>query len=130
VGAESGWADIPESGGTVLASRACGLANMGKAAIEEAIELTQNANRLHHVGRHLAGEAAPNAVAESVAIAVAREVLSNPMTSIMWRMKTSGQAVTMFVGRTEGRLVGVAVADETLGNVAKNSLVEMIEFKK
>ncbi len=107
---------------------------LGKAAIDEAIELTEAAGRLHHVARHLAEEgiieAGTNAAVAAGGEAVARAVLNKPITMVMTRMATSGQAIRMFVGEYGGRYVGVAVADETAGNVVKRSIVEMIELKR
>jgi hypothetical protein len=87
------------------------------------------------VGRHLANKeigiitATSDAAIAAEAEVIARNILSKPITTILTRMEKSGQAVLMYVGAVNGKVIGVAIAQESLGTAVTKSVVLMVEIK-
>jgi RHS repeat-associated protein len=98
---------------------------LSRAAIDEA--LASDA-RVLHAGRHLVDEgilAGSNAVIAAGTRTIASEVLSNPFASfITWIGAGAGEIpVRLFVGSVGGGSIGVGIADQAVGAVAKGAIV-------
>ena len=96
-------------------------AGIGEALADEA--------RVLHAGRHLAEEGlvegGTNAAVAAGTRTIVSEVLNHPITSFITRIGAGeGEVpVRLFVGQVQGKLVGVALADQAVGSVAKGGLV-------
>jgi RHS repeat-associated protein len=105
---------------------------LSRAAIGDA--LADEARVLHAAKNLVKGgvlEEGTNAALAAGTRAVAREILSNPIASFVTRIGTAAgeTAVRVFVGQSSGRLVGVAIADEAAGAVAKGQIVTTLILK-
>lgn len=91
--------------------------------------------RVLHAGRHLVEGAVlkegTNAAIAAGTRTVATDILSNPIASFVTRIGTGAgeTAVRVFVGQSGGRLVGVAIADQAAGAVAKGQIVTTLILK-
>lgn len=105
---------------------------MSRSAVGEALA---DEARVLHAGRHLVEggvlKEGSNAAVATGTRAVAGEILSHPVASFVTRIGTgSGEtAVRVFVGRSGGKLVGVAIADQAAGAVAKGQIVTTLILK-
>lgn len=104
---------------------------VNKARIGEALA---DQARVLHGGRHLVEEGlikgATNAAIASGTRGIVAEILSKPLASFIARIGVAeGEvAVRVFVGKVEGKLVGVALAEQAVGSVAKGGLVTIKIF--
>lgn len=121
------------------ASRRLGLevgADLGIALSRSAVkEALADEGRVLHSGRNLVKggviqEGTNTAIAAGTR-AVAEEILNHPIASFIDRigLGTGETAVRVFVGRSGGQLVGVAIADEAAGAVAKGQIVTTLIIK-
>ncbi|MGH9629947.1 MAG: RHS repeat-associated core domain-containing protein, partial [Bryobacteraceae bacterium] len=101
---------------------------------EAVVEATREADRMHHAGRHLADEGIIKAdPKDAVRVAneaapVAIEILTNPSASYLGRMSRGQQLQRTYIGRANGRTVGVVVAEQTLGDIVEGSIITIKVF--
>jgi RHS repeat-associated protein len=104
---------------------------LSRVAIDEALA---DEARVLHAGRHLVEEGliegGTNAAIASGTRAIASEILNKPIASFIERIGAgAGEIpVRLFVGQVEGRVIGVAIADQAVGAVARGTIVTILSI--